>query len=868
MKVLGPVLTVLLFMNVGAFLLFLKGFFPSKKILQGVNDDYVLGSEQDPMFDRVVVMVIDALRSDFLFSEPDSNFKFVHQLINSNNAVPFTAFSNPPTVTLPRLKGITLGTTPSFLDAILNIADDKDQSQGLLDQDNWLSQYRNSGDQSKVMKFFGDDTWLKLFPNFFNSTDGTNSFFVNDFYEVDHNVTRHLDEELTPEATWDGLILHYLGLDHIGHKTGPRSRFMELKHTEMDGIIERIFNFIEKSSKHKDTLFVVMGDHGMNDIGNHGGSSSGETSAAMLLVSPKFKKLNLNLIAPLPRDTSYEYYQKINQIDLIPTLAMLLDFPIPKNNLGIVINSILNMFDSKMHHDILLKNCKQFLDLYKLNDPGSRYQAKWENLSAVGEDYEFLKMVQDRLIELSANYNYSDIYTALVLLSIGLILVLSFFNYWFASKLSVIVQTFTVLYSIHFHGSSLIEEEHHLWWILSVLFILYFFGSTLKSPYKHLVLLILIRIIKALSNTGQKFNNTYALTTYFVENPSLLWVSIGLTYVLCGLLIYFQGSLRHCFNFLVRAHNYDKAYFKNDMNNSITFVSLSVLVSISFSFKLIQGFIDGYDIPDWLMSFVNWSLVSFNIKEFDKILISELLVGLSNHCLYAVVCLILLRITMRWLRGFKIGIISDLTNLMTLFLLNQTKIELVPIYIVFFLARYCFSGLLIRNERFYNKADDSVILICSFTLLMANLSFFSMGGTNLLATVDLSNAYNGVTSYQIEKVSLLTFVSNFSGPIFWSLSALQLLFETQLVNFDIHKYAIDFSHIKGLKFKFLKLRLLLNLVFYSISCWSLLVSCFNLRFHLFIWTVFLPKLLYFGVWFILVNLLVDGLLSMVILTVS
>ena len=38
---------------------------------------------------------------------------------------------------------------------------------------------------------------------------------------MDNNVTRHLDSELV-RKDWDVLILHYLGLDHIGHLGGPR----------------------------------------------------------------------------------------------------------------------------------------------------------------------------------------------------------------------------------------------------------------------------------------------------------------------------------------------------------------------------------------------------------------------------------------------------------------------------------------------------------------------------------------------------------------------------------------------------------------------------------------------------------------------
>lgn len=40
------------------------------------------------------------------------------------------------------------------------------------------------------------------------------------------------------------MILHYLGLDHIGHMGGPRSTLMPNKLSEMDNIIQRIVNYL------------------------------------------------------------------------------------------------------------------------------------------------------------------------------------------------------------------------------------------------------------------------------------------------------------------------------------------------------------------------------------------------------------------------------------------------------------------------------------------------------------------------------------------------------------------------------------------------------------------------------------------------
>lgn len=44
---------------------------------------------------------------------------------------------------------------------------------------------------------------------------------VQDFTEVDNNVTRNIDAELD-NKDWGLMVLHYLGMDHIGHKAGPQ----------------------------------------------------------------------------------------------------------------------------------------------------------------------------------------------------------------------------------------------------------------------------------------------------------------------------------------------------------------------------------------------------------------------------------------------------------------------------------------------------------------------------------------------------------------------------------------------------------------------------------------------------------------------
>ena len=104
---------------------------------------------------------------------------------------------------------------------------------------------------------FGDDTWTRLFPGKFLRQDPVTSFFVSDYKEVDDNVTRHLGSEMNRDD-WDVMILHYLGLDHIGHVEGPRSSLVQPKLDQMSAVISQIWSSLREGER---DMMVVLGDH-------------------------------------------------------------------------------------------------------------------------------------------------------------------------------------------------------------------------------------------------------------------------------------------------------------------------------------------------------------------------------------------------------------------------------------------------------------------------------------------------------------------------------------------------------------------------------------------------------------------------------
>ena len=85
------------------------------------------------------------------------------------------------------------------------------------------------------------------------------------------------------KTDWNVMILHYLGLDHIGHLEGPYSPLVGPKLMEMDKIIRNIKENID-TRQNDSILFLVCGDHGMSDQGSHGGASRQEVETPFVFM--------------------------------------------------------------------------------------------------------------------------------------------------------------------------------------------------------------------------------------------------------------------------------------------------------------------------------------------------------------------------------------------------------------------------------------------------------------------------------------------------------------------------------------------------------------------------------------------------------
>ncbi|KAG5184855.1 alkaline-phosphatase-like protein [Tribonema minus] len=289
---------------------------------------------------RVIWVVIDALRFDFARWSDDggidgptafyhNKLPVLHEVLQAGRgrglhsgndtaapggrAMLYKFEADPPTVTMQRLKGLTTGALPTFIDFRNNFHSPQ------IEEDNWVQQAAALG---MPLVFMGDDTWASLFPSQFQRAFPFPSFNTRDLHTVDDGVLARLPAELAARD-WRVLVAHFLGVDHVGHTHGPATRAMADKLAQMDAALRAVLAAADAAR----ALVLVMGDHGMTEDGNHGGATAAETDAALLLGG---RGAGGGVRSGGVREARGAAFQ----VDLVPTLSLLMGLPIPFGSLG------------------------------------------------------------------------------------------------------------------------------------------------------------------------------------------------------------------------------------------------------------------------------------------------------------------------------------------------------------------------------------------------------------------------------------------------------------------------------------------------------------------------------------------------------
>lgn len=307
-------LLVLMVVYAGSVLLFCTSMLSTSTVMRTVATEPCSGTRATPV-DQVVVVLIDAMRPDFVLSQlrpfartggrcnadedhslaaiwADNRYTgptlhYMEEALRSHGdaAVAHFLVADAPTTTAQRIKAIATGTMPAFLEAGANFNSEATELDSIVAQMNG----------SAVL--LGDDTWEKLFPNtaarrHWKRAVGIPSFDVADFHTNDDAVLAEVYDVLrsetaekaaaaageeTPDSHAKLVVAHFLGIDHVGHRIDSDNPFMRGKILQLDEMLRNVSEVLRERPTAMSTMLLVMGDHGMTNSGDHGGGSAQET---------------------------------------------------------------------------------------------------------------------------------------------------------------------------------------------------------------------------------------------------------------------------------------------------------------------------------------------------------------------------------------------------------------------------------------------------------------------------------------------------------------------------------------------------------------------------------------------------------------
>ncbi|XP_014210578.1 GPI ethanolamine phosphate transferase 2-like [Copidosoma floridanum] len=870
------VFNYVIIVSVFSIILFLYGFFPitynevetasKKDIPKFVERTRIKVDEvYKPVVKRLIIMVIDALRWDFVHGAQSSQNmpKTTRLLRNTEASCLYKTKVHTPTVTMPRIKEIATGSVPNFIDVVLNLGAHEIKGDSLL---------RQCKDQGHKIVFYGDDTWIKLFPRMFYRYEDTSSFFVSDYTEVDFNVTRNIAIELY-EKDWSVMILHYLGLDHIGHLVESYNPMIKTKLLEMDEIIDTINTYVSKwNEKGESTLFLVTGDHGMKESGGHGGSTPEETRVPLLAFGrPCTYKENLD--------------DEIDQTDIAPTLSVLLGIPIPKSSLGtIVLNMISELtFSQKLfalyynaqHLFLQFSKTSNFnnTDTYKTYRDAIKLHSAWLNTQSHPNDmvYDIINMYESAMSDmknkLTSNLLKYDIHTISIAIifmahilfigisierpsTIALLEFLTIFagsyvawvilNYLFGSetKTATILHMFdshylflnicifailvfncylcatrtlqffklknistleallpiaSLVQAISLSSSSFVEEEHQVWYYYFITLMTLFAckiirrnarEKAMRLPIPLLILMLTHRVLKELNRCSGRSAGTDDISDWLQNLESSFAMTFILIFAL-GLLV----GLDFCYE---------------QKGSRLVFVLLDVVLAILVYLRHAVAnlvyrpnfYDDSRGIVEihcyWAFTFI---YVLFSIHRLAKV------ARQNNQNFLPITLFSILKL---WV------IISCLLH-------RPYNVILVPVQLI--------VGAMIYD---LTKSSEYFNIKVYLYFWSSNVFYFYQGNSNSLSTIDVGAGYIGLESYQPVIIGFFLIVNTYSAQV--------LGFLMYLCDHALHSPLLTSKTALSLCKQYVFWRIV------PISLYMVVMTV--LRFHISLWTVFSPKILY------------------------
>lgn len=262
------------------------------------------------------------------------------------NSLFFPLRSEMPTVTTVRIKGFLGGVLSTVFEFTENLV------SSVFTEDNVLHQLKSKRGPNAKVVFYGDYIWTPMFGHYFDRYEDYHSLNVRDLDTLDSNVQKHIIDELKEGSNFDLLLGHLIGVDSAGHTFHAKHSEIERKLLDTEAFLAKVIDLMDD-----ETTLVVFGDHGMTSDGNHGGQSDLEMRTVLFA----YQKQPFAMGSRLAQNAELfgEMDRNVKQVDLAPTLSVLLDLPFPYSNVGVFHPAFAPSANLRSLYTLYMKNMEQ-----------------------------------------------------------------------------------------------------------------------------------------------------------------------------------------------------------------------------------------------------------------------------------------------------------------------------------------------------------------------------------------------------------------------------------------------------------------------------------------------------------------------------
>ncbi|MGE5263247.1 MAG: alkaline phosphatase family protein, partial [Acidobacteriota bacterium] len=307
-------LLLLLWARLGAQPLALFSFNALVNYPSPFTDPIPPGKEADPVSKQVVLVMVDALRADTSRTMPAVNAL-------RRQGGDCTAQVGLPSFSLPGWTVIGTGAWQEQSGVTLNFY------KGAVKVDSIFDAAKRKGLTTAIVAQSG--SWKQLFPR---NVDWNESFQAPEDSHHHLPQVRRVDDQVEAAALKSlkenkpNLLLYYLAEpDDAGHGKGAASPEYRDAALATDARIARLVSTLNLN----ESTLVVTADHGMLDVGGHGGNEPVVTTVPIVLAGKGIKPGS--------------QCSNGRQADIAPTLAVLLGTSIPTHNQGRPLLEMLDM---------------------------------------------------------------------------------------------------------------------------------------------------------------------------------------------------------------------------------------------------------------------------------------------------------------------------------------------------------------------------------------------------------------------------------------------------------------------------------------------------------------------------------------------